>query len=84
MEVGRKLLGLSQARIVIKPVSRNEVSSRCEKTVLLGSDWLLEKHKEANMLLNKQSHAFIQLKNLGNVKPGCTCCALFAFGNTFL
>lgn len=36
------------------------------------------------MLLNKPSHAFIQLKNLGNIKPGCTCCALFAFGNTFL
>lgn len=63
MEVGRKLLGILQAKTVIKPESGKKISASYQRTVL-GSHRFLKRHKEANMLLNKQSHAFIQLKDI--------------------
>lgn len=85
MEVGRKLLGLFQAKTVKKPESRNKIPTWYIKTLFWAHAVFLKRHKEANMLLNKQSQTFIQLKEyLGNVKPSRACCELFAFGNKFL
>lgn len=62
MERGRKLLGLLQARTVIKPESGNKTSTRCEKN-LLGSTLPLEEAQGGkHMLLNKQSQTFILLE----------------------